>query len=189
MHGTFFLRGISLLELLFALALLAILGSLAVPAMSQTLKRASNHTLANQMILLVQYARSESIVRRHVITLCGSRSAQQCDGNWSRHVLVFVDHNRNGKREDEDRLLQVVTTVKEGETLQWRVFGNKTYLQLHPNGRTRYQNGNFTYCPANGDARYALHWLLNASGRLRVAPDKNGNGIPENSSGKDIQCR
>jgi type IV fimbrial biogenesis protein FimT len=181
-------RGFTLLELLFTLALLVLLSSLAVPAMSHTLKRANNRTLANQMIGLIQYARSESVVRRQVITLCGSRQGQQCDGDWSSHVLVLVDHNRNGKRDDPDTLLQVVSAVKSGESLRWRVFGNKAYLQLHPDGRTRYQNGNFTYCPANGDARYALHWLLNASGRLRLAPDKNGNGIPENSSGKDISC-
>lgn len=188
MHGVFSSRGFSLLELLVALIILAILTSLAVPALSHTLKRANNHTLANQMILLVQYARSESIVRRRVITLCGSRNGQYCDGQWSKNILVFVDYNQDGKKDDVDRLLQVVSTVQTGETLQWRSFGNKAYLQLHPNGRTWYQNGNFTYCPANGDARYALHWLLNAGGRLRMAPDKNHNGIPEKSNGQEVTC-
>lgn len=189
MHGMHSSRGITLLELLVTLTILAILTSLAVPALSHTVKRANNTTLANQMILLIQYARTESIVRRRVITLCGSRQQQHCDGQWSKNILVFVDHNQDGKRDGADRLLQVVSTVKAGETLQWRSFGNKPYLQLHPNGRTWYQNGNFTYCPADGDAQYALHWLLNAGGRLRMAPDKNRNGIPENSSGKDVTCR
>lgn len=189
MHGRFFSRGMTLLELLVSLSILTILLSLALPALSHTLKRTHNYTLTKQMIQLIQYARSESIVKRRVITLCGSSNQQDCDGQWSKHILMFVDQNQNGKRDDGDRLLQVVSTVKSGETLQWRSFGNKPYLQLHPNGRTWYQNGNFTYCPADGDARYALHWFLNTSGRLRIAPDKNHNDIPENSSGKDISCR
>lgn len=188
MHGIHSSRGITLLELLVTLAILAILTGLAVPAFSHTVKRAHNITLANQMILLIQYARSESIVKRRVVTLCGSRNQQQCDGQWSKNILVFVDHNQDGKRNNAERLLQVVSTVKAGESLQWRSFGNKPYLQLHPDGRTWYQNGNFTYCPANSDTRYALHWLLNAGGRLRMAPDKNGNGIPEKSNGQDVTC-
>jgi type IV fimbrial biogenesis protein FimT len=185
----YFFRGITLLELLFTLAILALLTSLAVPAFSHTLKRSSNYTLANQIIRLVQYARSESVVRRRVITLCGSSDQQQCNGQWSKNILVFVDYNQNGRKDNEDRLLSISPGVKAGESLQWRSFGNKPYLQLHPDGRTRYQNGNFTYCPADGDARYALHWILNAAGRLRIAQDKNRNGIPENSQGKDITCR
>lgn len=189
MHTGCSARGFTLLELLITLTTLAILTGLAVPAMSHTLKRSSNNTLANQMILLVQYARSESIVKRRVVTLCGSGSTQQCDGQWSKHILVFVDNNQNGKRENGEQLLRVVPTATTAGNLQWRSFGNKAYLQLHPTGRTWYQNGNFTYCPTNGDARYALHWLLNASGHLRIALDKNNNGIPEDSSGKDVNCR
>ena len=182
------LRAFTLLELLIVLVITSLLISLAVPAFGQMIRRTHNTALASEVMVLVQYARSESIARRRVITLCGSADGESCNGSWSSRVLVFVDVNRDGMRQADEQILRTTEVLRKGDRLEWRSFGNRPYLQLHPDGRTRYQNGNFTYCPSDKNARYALHWLLNGSGRLRLAPDKNKNGVPENSGGKDIRC-
>jgi len=181
-------RGLTLLELLVTLTITAILASLAIPAFANTIKRTNSLTIAYQMIELVQFARSEAITRQVPVTLCGSSDGQRCDNKWSKQILIFADNNNNGAMDNTDVLLHVTDSLKTGETLTWRSFQNKSYLQLQPNGMTYYQNGNFTYCPADGDEHFAVQWILNAAGRLRLAQDNNRNGIPENSSGQDISC-
>jgi type IV fimbrial biogenesis protein FimT len=181
-------RGLTLLELVITLCIVAILAGIAVPDFTSAIKRNNSTTIAYALMGIVQYARTEAVSKGTPVTLCGSTNGTQCDKNWSTNILVFVDHNGNGAVDTGDTILQIASPLKTGETLAWHVFGNKPYLQMQPYGMTYYQNGNFTYCPADRDAHYAVHWILNTTGHLRIADDKNGNGIPEDASGQDISC-
>ena len=145
-------------------------------------------TLANQMIGLVHYARIESISKNKTVTLCGSFDGSTCDDNWSKHILVFTDENADGQFDPEDNLLRNAVLFRQGESLEWRSFRNKPYLQLQPDGLTYFQNGNFTYCPADGNVRFGLFWVLNVNGHLRLGKDNNKNGVLENNRGVDINC-
>lgn len=180
--------GLTLLELLFTLGIAAILASMAIPAYATMIKRNNSMALSYQLMTLVHYARSEAISRGSVVTLCGSSNGTQCTNDWSKTILVFSDLNANGAIDSEDTLLHTASALKEGETLFWRSFRNKPYLQLQTNGMTYFQNGNFTYCPADGDNHFAMHWIINVAGYLRIARDKNNNGILEGANGKDISC-
>jgi type IV fimbrial biogenesis protein FimT len=182
-------HGFTLLELLVTLGIAAILASMAIPAYANLVKRSNSQTLAYQLVTLVRFARSEAINKKVTITLCGSGDGVICTDDWSKTILIFADRNRDGVLDGSDTLLRRVSALKEGETLAWRSFRNQPYLQLQANGMTYFQNGNFTYCPADNDAHFALHWIINVSGNLRIAADKNKNGIPEKADGKDIRCQ
>ena len=181
-------RGFSLLELIITLGIVAILAGLVIPGFDKAIKRNNSTTIAYAMMGLVQYARTESVSKSTPVTLCGSSNGVQCNNDWSTSILVFVDLNGNGSVDVGDTPIKTVSLLKRGETMSWRSFRNKAYLQLEPYGMTYYQNGNFTYCPADHDAHYAVHWILNTTGHLRIASDNNGNGIPEDASGQDISC-
>lgn len=182
-------QGLTVLELLFALGIAALLTSLAIPSYASMVKRSNARSIAYELVTLVRFARTEAINRKVVVTLCGSKDGESCSKDWSSSILVFSDYNSNGLKDDSDKLLRQARSLKKGETLAWRSFRNKPYLQLQPNGMTYFQNGNFTYCPADGDEHFALHWIINVSGHLRIAADKNKNGIPEKADGKDIRCQ
>jgi type IV fimbrial biogenesis protein FimT len=181
-------RGLTLLELLFTLGIVAILFSLALPAYATFIKRSNSLTISYELVGLVHYARMEALNRKEVVTLCGSSDGKRCTNDWSTSILIFTDINGDGTVDTEDTLLRTASSLKKGETLTWRSFRNKPYLQLQPNGMTYFQNGNFTYCPDDGDAQFALHWIINVAGNLRIAQDKNHNGILEKADGKDISC-
>jgi len=181
-------KGLTLFELLVVLAITSILIGIAVPSMANFVRQAESVSLSNQLIGLVHYARTASISQGVTITICGSGDSLQCDNQWSKHILIFADKNDNGELDEEDHLLQDRSLFNPGDKLIWRSFRNKPYLQLHPTGITYYQNGNFTYCPADKNIQYSRHWILNISGHLRLARDTNGNGILENTKGKDIHC-
>ena len=180
--------GLTMLELLITLGIAAILASLALPSFASMLRKTSTTVIANQLIGLVQYARAEAVAREVTVTLCGSSNGQRCDGQWSSAILVFSDHNEDGVINNSDTILRNIHLANAGDQLVWRVFGNKPYLQLHPTGITYFQNGNFTYCPKDNNTLYALHWIMNVNGHLRLGQDTNHNGVLEKSDGTDISC-
>ena len=99
--------------------------------------------------------------------------------------MVFLDHDRD-RRIDEGEFVWVsgCPPMEEGERIQWRSFRNRSYLLIHGSGLTDWQSGNFQYCPADGDARFARQIILNAQGRARRAIDTDGDGIRENAAGR-----
>lgn len=62
-------RGFTMVELMVALALAAILAFLAVPAFSHLFARVRVQGAANELSTDIQYARSESVRRRAAVTL------------------------------------------------------------------------------------------------------------------------
>jgi type IV fimbrial biogenesis protein FimT len=57
-----------------------------------------------------------------------------------------------------------------------------------PRGYTAWQNGNFLYCAAGGAATEARMVIVNPQGRLRIARDRNGDGIVEDAAGRPVSC-
>ncbi len=180
--------GFTLIELIIVLAICAILVSTVIAPLAGFVNKTTSARVANTMIGLVHYARTQAVMSNNIVTLCGSSDGSGCDNNWSEQILIFIDRDGDGQLNDSDLLLRKANFLKTGDVLNWRSFRNKPYLQLYNNGMTYFQNGNFTYCPASGDIKTAVHWILNRAGHLRVATDKDNNGIYNKTNGEDIHC-
>ena len=182
-------RGLTLLELLASLTILGICSSIAISSWQNTIRQARSNEIAGELMQLVNYARQEAVYKNHTITLCGSSDGEHCNGRWLEHILVFMDQDADGVRDPEDALLQdAQLPAHTTGSLSWRSFRNKSYLQLQASGTTYFQNGHFTYCPADGKLRFARHLILNVSGYLRMAIDRNGDGIVETANGEALRC-
>ncbi len=83
------IRGVTLIELLVAIAVLAMLLSLAVPSFRDAALSSSLNAIANNMYASVQLARSEAIKRNQVVTLCASSDGSTCDGEWREGWIVM----------------------------------------------------------------------------------------------------
>lgn len=77
-------QGFTLIELLVAIALVAILATVAVPSFQSTMVRNQLTTGFNQMLTGIHYARSEAVKRREEVTLVMS-SGGDGDG-WKLEV-------------------------------------------------------------------------------------------------------
>lgn len=84
-------RGLTLIELMVTIAVLAILISIAVPSFTTMIRNNSSLALGEELVVALNYARSEAVKRGARVALCGSADGLNCGGSWSDSWLVVVD--------------------------------------------------------------------------------------------------
>ncbi len=181
--------GISLLELILVIFILSILVGLSLPEFNLLLQQKQGEATLRKLASAIQLAKTSAISSGHTVTLCRSADGNICGGQWRDGVILFTDINGDRTIGEDDALLQYVQFPDSAGELSFRAFQNKQYLQLTSSGFTRNQNGNFTYCPDNGQASLAKQLIINRTARLRYAIDSDGDGLKEDSQGKPIRCK
>ena len=180
--------GFTLVELLLVLSILSILLGLSLPNFQAMYAQRQADVVIRKVSKAIQLARMSAIRTGKLVTLCRSDSGVECGGEWRDGIIVFSDRNGDRKINQDDVLQQFITFPGINGSLKWRAFQNRQYLQITNQGFTRYQNGNFTYCPNNGDASLARQLIINRTARIRFAIDSDGDGIREDSRGRPISC-
>ena len=123
-------------------------------------------------------------------------SATQCGSDWSKGTLLLVDTDNNGTLSADEPVLarfhwqQTFSgeAIALSGTLQWRAFGNRQRLLLSELGELADQNGSLTWCPPAASAASPHQLVINASGRIRLAADHDGDGWREDSQGAPLRC-
>ncbi len=181
-------RVYTLLELLICLTILMILFSASIPDFSHWKNRREADRIINEISTLINMTRSYAISNNIMMTLCRSDDGLACQGSWEQGSIIFSDENADHIVNGNDRIFFRTPALDITGTIKLRAFQNKQYLQMTPRGFTNYQNGNFTYCPANNDNKLAQQIILSLSGRVRFALDNDGDGIREDSKGEALSC-
>lgn len=183
------MRGLTLIELIVTLAVLAVLAGFALPAMLSLVQDARATAVINQLVGQVRFARSAALTAHRRVTLCPGRGGRCGRRNtWHDGTIAFIDVNRNGRVDSGERVLREFPGFIDGTVVTWRAFGNRSSLTIRANGLTAWQNGSFRYCPPNGDVRYARQAIINAQARVRHARDQDGDGVREDPQGRALTC-
>lgn len=186
-------RAFTLVELLVALLIAALLLRLALPGFASFVERERSVAALNALLGAVNLARASAITLNRPIVLCPSvATADDSDcgarNSWHQGAMVFADDNGNGRRDAAEDLIRRIPGWQSDARVAWRSFRNRSYLRFRANGFTDWQNGSFTWCPADGDLTLAIQVVLNAAGRARTARDSDGDGIAEDSRGRQLRC-
>ncbi|MFK7864763.1 MAG: GspH/FimT family pseudopilin [Pseudohongiellaceae bacterium] len=181
-------KAFTLIELLIVLTIVAIALSIALPNFSEFIEQKKANDTIKRVKQAITVAKVGAVVNGNYVTLCKSRSGEKCEGNWEQGMIAFTDKNGDRKINQDDRLLRYFTFPEVEGTIRWRAFQNRQYLQITGQGFTRFQNGNFTYCPHNKKPYLARQIIINRTARVRFSIDSNGDGIQEDSRGRPIRC-
>lgn len=109
--------GVTLIELLVTLAIIAILAAIAAPSFSDFIAKSRVEGRAGEMVSIFNLARSEALRRGATVSVCKSQNGTSCTttGDWNQSVLVFSDVNKNGALDgvspNADQLIRVLGAV------------------------------------------------------------------------------
>ena len=178
--------GVTLLELIIAITLVAILLAMASPSWNSLISRTQHQGLKNDLIGLINLARTTAIMESTNVTLCPLNEQQKCVKDWSRDIVVFRDPDRTRQLDNPSQIVRVMKAPARGH-LQGNT-GLRPYFGFRPDGIAREAIGNIIWCPQDLDPRNAFQIRINMGGRPLLARDTSGDGVVENAQGKPVAC-
>lgn len=137
--------GVTLVELMITLVVLAIILAIAIPSFENTIASSRLAGVTNDLNGSLALARSEAIRRGQRVTVCNSNDGQQCAaaGNWGSGWIVFVDTTRAGNTanvENNEIIIRTASAVPAGIVVN----GNANvaqYVSFSSDGQARLMNG------------------------------------------------
>lgn len=179
--------GITLFDLMIALAISALLFSAAIPTLNPMIEKYSSESVSRQIYHAYQLGRQYSINHHQNVTICGSNSGTQCEREWSKYILVFVDADNDQEISTGDTQILTSSVDAERGSITTRVALSKPHTIVTPRGDAKFA-GSMIYCPASNDASFAQRVTWNPVGRPYLGRDVDGDGIIEYTDGHPIRC-
>ncbi|MCE0733343.1 GspH/FimT family pseudopilin [Halomonas sp. G15] len=164
--------GLTLIELIVAITVAAILFTWAIPSFQRFSAR--NEVAAEVMRIrtALALARNTAVTRRTTISVCPrpTASSTNCDFmNWN-HPLVVVDGQVSSGDLADGELLKVL----EGSGGPNVTFNRSYPVRYQATGWSRGHNGTFEICGRDGDGAKVI---VNNMGRVRIGENADGKPI------------
>jgi type IV fimbrial biogenesis protein FimT len=163
--------GVTLIEMLVALAIGGILLVLAVPGYRAWIADMEVRDRVEALVETLSFARAEALKRNHRVNLCPSADLRECatNGVWETGWLIYSDADDDTAPDPDSLLIRVVGPARPGITIR----GNRPvadYVSYTSVGHTRMRNGalqmgTFTVCRQGSSA---IQVVLANGGRVRV---------------------
>ncbi len=107
---TKYARGLTILELMMTIVVLAIIVGLAVPTLNEFRAQNLVSSTTNHLVTTFNLARSEAVTRRAVVRICSSDNGTSCkNDSWNTGWLVFVDDDADGALDNGEAVLSSST--------------------------------------------------------------------------------
>jgi type IV fimbrial biogenesis protein FimT len=151
--------GVTLLELLVAIAIIATLGGLAIPALDQAVLNARRAATMEGLVRAAWFARTEAVRRGRPVILCASAGGTSCEADvsaWNAGWLVVPADNPADA-------LRLGTGAADPRA---RLLANRVAFSFEPHDR-RSTNGTLAWCDARG-VREARAVVIAPTGRPRL---------------------
>lgn len=163
--------GYTLCEILVALAIIAVLLAIALPAFSGVFGRVDGHQLMSSLSASITNARGAAMNYELDTILCSSADGITCSGGveWHHGWIVGVDSNGDGTLTADEVLTERKTAVTD--PVHMVTTSGRTRLQFQPYGSNAGSNVTFTLCDRRG-AGAASAYVLNNFGQFHAAKPK-----------------
>lgn len=176
-------KGLTLIEMLISLAILAIVITAVGPNIQSILIKNRIVSEINELSAVIQYARSHSIDQQITTVVCPSDDYLVCNTNWNKPKIVFVDTDNNGDRSANEELLASTGTISANNYMHGPAYS----LSFSATGEAA-ANSNLVICHSGKQAEYARQLSITLQGRVKMSSDSDRNGIHEDTFGTAISC-
>ena len=145
--------GYSIFEMIAVLGISMTLMAFVIPPVNAMLIHGKTAASINRLVAAVNFTRHTAMQYHTVATLCATKANGKCGASWAGELSVFLDSNRNARHEPEEKLIARISNYNSDNSVTWRAFQNKQYLQMTSIGYTKFQNGNFVVCPPTANPK------------------------------------
>lgn len=164
-------KGITLIEVIISLTIIAIITTTAVPSIRNMLLNSRISSNSMEFSNAIFLARSEAIKRSRSVAVCQSTNGTSCSGNynWASGWLVWVDTNANEALETGEEIVQIrldansTSTIDSTESVSVLRFLATGFLAINVA-----EQRNFTLCD-NRTGENGKLINIRASGRVVVS--------------------
>ncbi|MGD9583648.1 MAG: GspH/FimT family pseudopilin [Lysobacterales bacterium] len=163
-------HGFTLIELMVAVAVVAILSLIALPSFSGAFGRTDQHAILQALSASFLNARTASMADNENAILCPSSDGIRCSGEfaWQIGWIVGIDHDGNGDLGPGDSILERREAF--AEPIHMLTSSGRRRLKFQPFGSNAGSNATFTLCSRRGKAARA--YALSNFGRFHEVPPK-----------------
>jgi type IV fimbrial biogenesis protein FimT len=191
-------RGFTLIEMLIALVVLAVLIVVSAPAFRELIQ---NNRMLSEVYGLraaLNSARSEALAQRAFVTFCRSNDGATCPdagAEWKGGYIAFRDMNGNGTVDDPndpdgDQVFIAKVLDADSMDIEFKDLTGvaQKRVRFDSRGYARGFEGTFTVCDYRG-APDASGIIVTAGGVVRAAvEDPNDPGVARDLGGVDLVC-
>jgi len=179
--------GITLIELMVAVVVIAIILALASPDYNTVKLKNEAINVTGELSTALQLARTMAVTRGLPSGFCASSDQATCSGSWSDGWIIFVDENRNNTMDGVEAPVQVYKTGTEN-------FINITsthpaILFFRPSGGAIIPASiDYQICVDSGATYRNREIYVSPVGSIILSQDDNGDGIHQDLSGASVSC-
>lgn len=159
-------RGLTLIELMFTIAVIAVLCAVSAPSLGNIAASSRARSGNNTLITSLNLARNTSIAHQHEIVLCPSSAGTACEETtwWQHGWIAFADLDRDGQRSANEPIL---TRAGTQPGIAIATGSAREHVTYRPNGSASGTNLTFTFCDRRGP-KYASTIVVSNPGRPRT---------------------
>jgi type IV fimbrial biogenesis protein FimT len=156
-------RGVTLVEQVMVVAILAILLGVASPSLASLVRRGRMQSAQADFMQALGYARSEAVLRHTRMVFCPTRDRLHCseESRWESGWLVGVDRDRNNQPDEAPLRVgdgHVPVRIQSSEA--------RRRVSFLPDGSAAGSNLTLLFCsPAQGQEPLGV--VVSNSGRIR----------------------
>ncbi|MHB1145478.1 MAG: GspH/FimT family pseudopilin [Thiobacillus sp.] len=166
--------GVTLLELMVALAIVAILLAIGIPTFTSLVRSSRLSSATNELVSSLFFARGEAIKRSSRAVICPSATGSSCagSGDWHQGWIVFGDDNNNASVDAGETVILKRAGLPDGMWLK----GNSPvseYISYTASGGAKlvsgaFQAGTLTLCNVMDAPGAARQIIVSSTGRPRT---------------------
>jgi type IV fimbrial biogenesis protein FimT len=161
-------RGLSLVELVGTISIIAVINALAAPTLSESIRRNQLQSQADRVLTTLNLARSEAVKRNVPVSVCRSSNGSTCTGSWEDGWIVFSNADGDDSVDaGVDEVIRVYDAMTDGHSLAGTLgTGALTYFS---DGSYGSGSDTIRVCAASGQLAEGYTLTINRVGRPRAS--------------------